>query len=370
MTPEEFYAFSYEIINWGNIPISSKNCGIGCIFCKVHKDPILKRFPRLPEITLDDLYEGFKFINDSHNFVRLGAGVMVAAHTDPYLHPLIYDFIKHASDYFPNKKITTVSTGSYISEDKIEYLHSIPNFGIDLSLVTMQEQRETIVPRPTRERLETLLHEGPIRKISLMYTGNLDALQRDLDKLIGLNWHIKAKEILVRRVEYTKFSPERLNTISYQSIDTYENCVSFLKEKYPFVKFTVPYLSDVFLDGEENEYLTQGKERLKHLKEILKNEQNKNFNIICPDSSFSYFKSELLNFDNTRVYNVKNELYGGSVTIAGLLNHEDILNQFNPTIPNGQIVLPFEMYDHEQKDITGRHISELETHYNTKILRA
>src|SRR5690348_2942885 len=100
MTPEEFYAFSYEIINWGNIPISSKNCGIGCIFCKVHKDPILKRFSKLPEISLDDLYEGFKFINDSHNFVRLGAGVMVAAHTDPYLHPHIYEFINHASQYF------------------------------------------------------------------------------------------------------------------------------------------------------------------------------------------------------------------------------------------------------------------------------
>ncbi len=29
MTQEEFKAFSYEIINWGNIPISSKkNCGV------------------------------------------------------------------------------------------------------------------------------------------------------------------------------------------------------------------------------------------------------------------------------------------------------------------------------------------------------
>ena len=90
---------------------------------------------------------------------------MVAAHTDPYLHPLIYDFIKHASEFFPHKKITTVSTGSYISEDKIDYLLSFPNFGIDLSLVTMQEQRETIVPRPTRERLETLLREGPITSL-------------------------------------------------------------------------------------------------------------------------------------------------------------------------------------------------------------
>lgn len=370
MTPEEFNAFSYEIINWGNIPISSKNCGIGCIFCKVHKDPILKRFPKLPEITLEDLYEGFKFINDSHNFVRLGAGVMVAAHTDPYLHPLIYDFIKHASDYFPNKKITTVSTGSYIPENKIEFLHSIPNFGIDLSLVTMQEQRETIVPRPTRERLETLLKEGPIRKISLMFTGDLDALKRDLDKLIDLNWHIKAREILVRRVEYTKFSPEKLNSISYASIDGYEKCVNYLKVNYPFVKFTVPFLDDVYLNGEENEYFSQGKERLANLKSRFLKDSGTFFNIICPESSFNYFSKELEGINNINIHLIKNELYGGSVTIAGLLNHEDIINQFKPSNKNGVIVLPKEMYDHESKDITGREITELETIYNTEVWRA
>jgi hypothetical protein len=369
MTNEEFNAYSYEIINWGNIPISSKNCGVGCIFCKVHKDPILKRFPPLPQITVEDLYEGFKFIKDSHNFVRLGAGVMVAAHTDPFLHPLIYDFIKRASDYFPQKKITTVTTGSYISEDKIDYLWSIKNYGIDLSLVTMQEQREIIVPRPTRERLETILKEAPIRKISLMFTGDLDALKRDLDKLIGLDWHIKAKEILVRRVEYTKFSPEKLNTISYQSIEKYEECLKFLKSNYPFIKFTVPYLDEVYLNGEENEYFTAGKERLLNIKNRFSNEQTTFFNVVCSASSYKFFSNDLQHLQNVKVHLVENQLYGGSVTIAGLLNHEDIMRDFMPE-KAGVVVLPKEMYDHEDKEITGRHISELQTHYKAEIWKA
>ena len=67
---------------------------------------------------------------------------------------------------------------------------------------------------------------------------------------------------------------------------------------------------------------------------------------------------------------MKNELYGGSVTVAGLLNHEDILNQYKPNEPYANIVLPFEMYDHEKKDITGRHVSELEHYYNTRVLTA
>lgn len=369
MTKVEFDAFAYEIINWGNIPISSKNCGVGCIFCKVHKDPILKRFPPLPQITVEDLYEGFKFIKGNHNFVRLGAGVMVAAHTDPFLHPLIYDFISRAADYFPQKKITTVTTGSYISEDMIDYLWSIKNYGIDLSLVTMQEQREIIVPRPTRGRLETILKEAPIRKISLMFTGDLDALERDLDKLIGLNWHVKAKEILVRRVEYTKFSPERLNMISYQSIEKYEECINFLKINYPFIKFTVPYLDEIYLNGEENEYFSEGKERLLSIKNRFSNEPNTFFNVICSASSYRYFSNDLQNLSNAKVHLVENQLYGGSVTIAGLLNHEDIMRDFVPDNA-GVVVLPKEMYDHEDKEITGRHISELQTHYKAEIWTA
>lgn len=74
-------------------------------------------------------------------------------------------------------------------------------------------------------------------------------------------------------------------------------------------------------------------------------------------------------FHNVKVHLVENHLYGGSVTIAGLLNHQDIIRDFMPE-KAGVVVLPKEMYDHEDKEITGRHISELQTHYNTEIWKA
>ena len=55
-------------------------------------------------IDKEDLIEGFKYINPKVNYVRLGAGVLVAPHTDPFLHPSIYEFIKLTSDHFPPKK--------------------------------------------------------------------------------------------------------------------------------------------------------------------------------------------------------------------------------------------------------------------------
>jgi len=358
MTEQEFKAFKYEIENWGNIPISSQNCGIGCRFCKVSKDPILKRFPKIPKITEEDLYKGFEFINETHNYVRLGAGVFVAPHTDPFLHPDIYKFIKIASEYFPNKRIRTVTTGSYIEESKVEYLKSIKNFGIDLSLITMQKQREYIVPRATRKRIDFLLHNAPLKKISLMFTGSFDDLKADIEMLLNLDWHNKGQEILVRRIENTDLSQGELFNISQKSIDSYVECIDFLKKNYPMVKFTVPFLRDEFRGG-DNEYFIDADNRINEIKKILEKYSNKIFGIILPESSFEYFKERLHLYDNIKFNLVKNKLYGGSVTVAGLLNHNDIFEQYE--LNNIDILfLPLEMYDTENNEITGKSINKLE----------
>jgi hypothetical protein len=366
MTEIEFKSFTYEIENWGNIPISSQNCGIGCRFCKVNKDPILKRFSKIPTISMEELYKGFEFIKDSHNYVRLGAGVFVAPHTDPFLHPQIYDFIKATSDFFPDKKIRTVTTGSYIEENKVEYLNSIPNFGIDLSLITMQSTREYIVPNATRKRLEFLLKFAPLKKISIMFTGSIDDLKADINLLLELGWHKKGQEILVRRIEYTDLSHGDLFNISEKSIIAYPECIAFLNENYPMVKFTVPYLSDEYRGG-DNEYFIDANIRLEKIIQFGKENYNKKIDILLPESAYKFFNSKLEQEPNISTYLIRNKLYGGSVTIAGLLNHKDIKSQYLPDIQPDIVMLPFEMYDNDDNEITGNPISELETHYNTSI---
>lgn len=366
MTELEYKSFVYEIENWGNVPISSQNCGIGCKFCKVNKDPILKRFAKIPQITIEELHTGFKFINDSHNYVRLGAGVFVAPHTDPFLHPQIYEFIKAASEYFPNKRIRTVTTGSYIEEDKIDFLNSIPNFGIDLSLITMQSQREFIVPNATREKIEFLLRNAPLKKISLMFTGNFEDLKADIDMLLKLGWHEKGQEILVRRIERTDLSHGDLFDISEKSIQDYPECIAFLKENYPMVKFTVPFLSDEYRGG-DNEYFIDAENRIKKITQIGHDNIDKRIDVIVAESAYNYFISRLNNIPNISTHLVKNRLYGGSVTVAGLLNHNDIKSQYAPIEKADIVILPHEMYDTDNNEITGESISELENHYKAIV---
>ena len=315
---------------------------------------------------MKELYKGFEFINDSHTYVRLGAGVFVAPHTDPFLHPLIYDFIKAASEHFPDKRIRTVTTGSYIEENKIDFLNSIPNFGIDLSLITMQSKREYIIPNATRKRIEFLLRNAPLKKISLMFTGSFEDLKADIDMLLDLGWHEKGQEILVRRIEYTDLSQGELFDISEKSIKAYPECIAFLNKNYPMVKFTVPYLSDDYRGG-DNEYFIDAEVRIDKITQIGKENKDKRIDILIAESAYNFFYSRLKDTPNITTHLVKNKLYGGSVTVSGLLNHRDIKSQYFPAKTPDIIMVPVEMYDTENNEITGESISSLEDHFKACV---
>ena len=369
LNQEQFDAFRMEIATFGNIPILSQYCGIGCVFCKVHTDSYLGHYPKIPQIDEEDLLKGFQYVNSNVNYVRLGAGVLVAPHTDPFLHPKIYDFIKITSEHFPTKKVTTVTTGAYIREDKVDFLNSISNYGVDLSLITMQEQREAIIPRSERERTMYLLKHAPLNKCTLIFTGNLDEVKRDLELLYKLGVNRKVRQILVRRMEHTAISQSRLKKLSQASIDNYEECIQWIKKNYPDVVFTVPILKDAFRGG-NNEYFIDADERIDAQKKIISNLPEGTFvNLICPLSGYEYFTKAFEDMPNVKTNLIENHLYGGSVSVAGLLNHGDIREQFHPD-KNDVMILPNEMYNSDGKDLQGEKMEELERFYGAKIILA
>ena len=366
LNDEQFKAFAMEIATFGNIPISSQPCGVGCVFCKVNCDSKLSRFPALPKIDEEDLIAGFKYVPAEVKNVRLGAGVLVAPHTDPYLHPRIYDFIKLASEHFPDRRICTVSTGSYIDESKILFLNSVKNFGIDLSLLTLQECREKLMAMPTRDKVMHILRDAPLNKVTLMFTGVLDELKRDLELLHGLNVHNRARQILVRRIEHTKESNHRLVEISKRCIAGYEKAIQFLNANYPNVVFTVPVLTDEYRGG-SNEYFIEADARIRSIKEYI-GKEIRAIDLICAESGYRYFTDAFLTFPEVRTHLVRNNLYGGSVTVSGLLNHQDILAQVDKcSLIGTEAIVPSEMYNSDDCDITGQPRVELERQLGVKV---
>ena len=94
----------------------------------------------------------------------------------------------------------------------------------------MQGKREAIIPRSERERTMTLLKYAPLNKCTLMFTGSIYDIQKDLKLLYGLGVDKKVRQILVRRMEHTKTSQRQLKELSTQCIEHYEECITWIKE--------------------------------------------------------------------------------------------------------------------------------------------
>lgn len=216
----------------------------------------------------------------------------------------------------------------------------------------MQGQREKIIPRSERARTMFLLKHAPLNKCTLMFTGNLDDVKKDLDLLYELGVNKRVRQILVRRMEHTSTSQPRLKELSRACIENYEKCISWVKANYPDVVFTVPILKDVFRGG-NNEYFIDADERIKTQKKIIRELPKGTFvNLICPLSGYEYFTKAFIDYDNVKTNLIKNNLYGGSVSVAGLLNHQDVKEQFQPN-RNDVMIMPKEMYNADGVDLLG-----------------
>ena len=202
-----------------------------------------------------------------------------------------------------------------------------------------------------------------------MFTGNLDDVKRDLELLYELGVNKRVNQILVRRMEHTTNSQPQLKKLSQACIDNYEECISWIKVNYPEVVFTVPILKDVFRGG-NNEYFIDADNRIKMQKKIISDLPEESFvNLICPVSGYDYFTKAFVGYTNVKTNLIENKLYGGSVSVAGLLNHRDIKNQFHPE-RNDVMIMPNEMYNADGLDLLGEKKAQLEEYYNAKIILA
>ena len=198
---------------------------------------------------------------------------------------------------------------------------------------------------------------------------NIDDVKRDLELLYSLGVDKKVRQILVRRMEHTSTSQPRLKELSSRCIEHYEECISWIKINYPDVIYTVPILKDVFRGG-NNEYFIDADKRIATITAIIsEHSKDKFINLICPLSGYDYFTDAFKDYLNVRTNLIQNNLYGGSVSVAGLLNHQDIRSQFQPQ-KNDLMIMPNEMYNADGLDPLGEPMSALSEYYQSKIILA
>ncbi|HPQ72065.1 MAG TPA: DUF512 domain-containing protein [bacterium] len=327
----------------------------------------MRRFPSIPDIEIDDLIDGFNYLDPSYRFVRLGAGVLVAPHSDPFIHPNIVNLIKYTAEHFRKKTVTTVTTGSHITPNHLSALQQISNYGIDLSLITMQASRERLMAYSTREKMLFLLREGPIRKISLMFTGSVEELEQDLDLLASLGLFDRVEEILVRRMENIDGASNALRTACDNSIENYPVAAQVLRERWPQIKFTIPYLSSEYWHA-RTEYFNEADARIEVIRNRIEGDcTTKQFWILTPDSSFAYFSNALTPFPQCAVHRVPNRTFGGSVTVSGLLTNNDFSEVLSEAPPTVTAILPMEAFDKNGDDLFGISFRILEEKHKCHI---
>jgi hypothetical protein len=211
-----------------------------------------------------------------------------------------------------------------------------------------------------------LLMEAPIRKISLMFTGDIDDLARDLDMLVSGHVDIRCEQILVRRIEHTRSSPRVLKDISNKSIAHYPQATQFIRTNFPGVEYTVPYLDGRF---PREEYEKEAEERLEMVGEHLDYLGSRRSLLVVPESTASFFRTHMKSHPHARIHVARNQSYGGSVTVGGLLTNEDLaLALASQDAAPEVLIVPKEMYDRDDDDLAGTARTGFESHHGVSVL--
>lgn len=330
-------------------------CPVNCVFCMCKGDsPDINSM--IPFIEMDELKEGLRFIDWKDPEVFLGDGITKLS-AEAFAHPRIYDILEYVCKNLPDHKITIMTTGILIREDKIDFLNSLKNLTISISVNTLQEsERKKIMPHPETDKVKMLIKRLERFGTQWLDMGDTEILKADLKELNTLRGN---SAFQLRRIEHSKFHTDEAVELSKKSIANYENSLLYIQDKFPQSTYWAPYLR-YDLPNAAKMRGTYG--YLAAVCDFLAHHMDKTYLFCAAESAYDLWEIWLRNFNNVRICKVKNNTYGGSVTVAGLLTFDDVLTtvrQTNTTDIQG-LLLPKMMLNKAFADLNGKTIVDFE----------
>jgi len=327
-------------------------CPVNCTFCMCKGDnPNIDSI--IPFITMDELKQGLRFITwGKEEKVYLGDGITKLS-AEAFAHPHIYDILDYTCKNLPDNDINIITTGILIREDKIDYLNSLKNLTISMSVNTLQEnERKKIMPHPETDKVKTLIKRLDRIGVQLLDMGDTSILQKDLTDIYKIK---KINKFQLRRIEHSKFHTEEAINLSRQSISNYENSINFIQDKYPDATYWTPYLR---YDLKNSFKMKNIYAYLSNVCDFLTKHRDKNYLFCSAESSYELWNIWLRGFKNVTVINIKNNTYGGSITVAGLLTFDDMVSEINKTVTTNiqGVLIPRIMINKAYTDLNGRTI--------------
>ena len=331
-------------------------CPVNCVFCMCKGDnPDIDSM--IPFIEMDELKEGLRFVDWKDTDVFLGDGISKLS-AEAFAHPRIYDILSYVCKHLPDHKITIMTTGILIREDKIEFINSLKNLSISISVNTMQEEeRKKIMPHPETAKIKMLLNRLERVSVQLLDMGDNEILKADIEEIMSLNQNIKSFQL--RRIEHSKFHIEDAIALSKKSIANYDNAINFIRDNYPDSTYWTPYLKYDFRNSKK---MTGVYSYAANIFDFLYKNREKKYLFCSAESSYDFWKEHLKNISNVNVCLIKNNTYGGSVTVAGLMTFNDIslaVKEADTTGISG-LMIPKIMVNKAFEDLNGQTIVQFE----------
>ena len=362
LSKEDYKLFIRDALN-NNIVVGGA-CKNNCTFCscKAQTKAGLKNWTDY--IDLDDLESIVDYINPNKT-IFFGEGVQFLS-CEPFQHPKYLELLDALNYYFPNTQKVTTTICKNIPE---ENYNRIINSGIQLvaGINTLDEEKRKEVMESKDDYYGVINFlrncEKAITKVSLLYTGDMDVLKSDLEKLNTLGY--EDKRIMLRLPDYSIHHKESVKELHYKAKATWFDAVRYFDSNVENPSYWIRSLTD-FPDDIRNidnginsihsarkDFLNKIDSALDYFESNLINKKSVGY--LLAESVYDYF---VLNFPELKENAVKviNYNFGGSYVVAPLLTKNDFVNAiYKHDKTYDSYVASKETFGYYTKDIMGNH---------------
>jgi hypothetical protein len=323
--------------------VTGGECKVGCKFCYLKESkPIANLIPlNIPFISRNDFNRALLVARKfNQKEVSLGDGVDLIS-SEPFIHPLIYEFIEDLESSHHIDKISITTSGLYIKEEKYNFLSRCKKieWSISCSSLTEQGRERVVLTKNCKQLIDFLsfLHQQRwnfVDSLQLVIY-SLKYFMEDL-RIIRDRFPKFLNRIYIRELAYNKFFSSQAKSIikhtrrEFKKVLTYCNkdkiSISW-DDNRPHEDFDLKYNFDSFR-FRVNKFIQDINNCI-----VCNLKENFKAPLICISSSCFYIlprikdKVILPNFKKSYL-EVKNITLGGTYTCYGLLTINDFIHSF------------------------------------------
>jgi len=335
LSKEEYKLFVQDAKE--NCIVVGGNCSNNCIFCSCKVQEKMGRRNSISFISKEDLL-GIIGIIDDKKIVYFGEGKNFLS-CEPFQHPNFIELIKLFNSYYSNTKKITTTVGKFINAEHYNTLKSLNiNFVVSINTFDRNKRAELMKSKDDFFGLINFLKEcyDIVVKTSFIYTGDLDILKKDIEKLFKINKNYQNTVSLLRLPDYSSYHKKEAVELYKKAKETWYDAVRIFNKAFNHPGYWLRSLTD-FPDDIENKNTIDNhcynifearKEFEMKIHNVTEISDSNLWNLkeVCfllPESTYDYFK---IKFPDLNGLLVKNNYFGGSYIVGGLMTKNDVLN--------------------------------------------